>query len=434
MRTTVFRYASKLALIVIGATAPAFGHGILLGVNPHLMSNPTAQRVRLQLAREIGFDAVRDDALWSEVETRKSVYTIPSAWDAYVNDARRNGIQPLIILDYGNRLYDASGKPKSSEAIAGFVRYASFVVRHFKGRVKYFEIWNEWDTHAGGAPSGSATDYARLFNAVFPVLKTIDPSGIFLVSASAAGNDRWYTRVAQLGIASHADGVAVHPYVYPDRSSTSKSTDQNEAELSAQDVINIEATMRRVSGATNIPLYITEIGWPTSHDASGVTNREAATLAQRAFLLFCSLPYVRGVWWYDLVDDGPDGANSQDRFGILRQDLSFKPVALAIQSIAGMLKKNHMVLSEDSSLRDGLVVIRGSAQRRSSLIAWDIRHARTPNGRRETTGYAVTCGRALNVQRTASSDFSPGFQITATPTLFSYSRSGCTRKKIGVVN
>lgn len=434
MRTTVFRYATELALILIGATCPALGHGILLGVNPHLLSNPSAQGTRLQLARNIGFDAVRDDALWSEVETRKGVYTIPSAWDAHVNDARRIGIRPLIILDYGNKLYDDSGKPRSREAIDGFVRYASFVVRHFKGRVKYFEIWNEWDTHAGGAPSGGATDYARLFNAVFPVLKTIDPSAIFLVSASAGGNDRWYQRVAQLGIASRADGVAVHPYVYPARSSASKSTYQNEAELSAQDVINIEATMRRVSGATNIPLYITEIGWPTSHDASGVTNREAATLAQRAFLLFCSLPYVHGVWWYDLVDDGPDGANSQDRFGILRQDLSFKPDALAIQSIAGMLKKNHMFLSDDSSLREGLVVIRGSAQGGSSLIAWDIRHARTPNGRPETTAYSVTCNRALNVQRTASSDFSPGLEITATATLFSYSRGGCARKKLGAMN
>ena len=431
---TVSRYATKLALIVIGATCPALARSILLGVNPHLMSNRSAQVAWLQLSRDIGFDAVRDDALWSEVETRKGVYKIPSAWDAYVNDARRIGIQPLIILDYGNRFYDDSGKPRSPEAIAGFARYASFVVSHFKGRVKYFEIWNEWDTHAGGAPSGSATDYARLFNAVFPVLKTIDPSAVFLVSASAGGSDRWYKRVAQLGIASRADGVAVHPYVYPVRSSTNMPADNNEAELSAQDVINIEATMRRVSGTRNIPLYITEIGWPTSHDASGVTNREAATLAQRALLLFCSLPYVRGVWWYDLVDDGPDAANSQDRFGILRRDLSFKPDALAIQSIVGMIKTNQMVLREDSNLRDGLVLIHGSAQGRSSLIAWDIRLAHTPNGRREATAHSVTCNRALNVQRTASSDFSPDLEITATPTRFTYSRSGCARQKIRVVN
>ncbi|MEW1833306.1 hypothetical protein, partial [Streptomyces sp. NPDC088196] len=40
-----------------------------------------------------------------------------------------------------------------------------------------------------------------------------------------------------------------------------------------------------------------------------------------------SMPFVKGVWWYDLKDDGNDKNNKEHNFGILKNDLTEKKVA-----------------------------------------------------------------------------------------------------------
>ncbi|GAB2573501.1 hypothetical protein ISP15_04500 [Dyella jejuensis] len=40
--------------------------------------------------------------------------------------------------------------------------------------------------------------------------------------------------------------------------------------------------------------------------------------------------YVRGVWWYDLIDDGSDPDNRENRFGLFNQDGTPKPAARRI--------------------------------------------------------------------------------------------------------
>ena len=417
MRPGVLRYLSGLALLILGTVRLACAHGILLGAGTHITGVPTAQSPQFQLARKIGFDTLRDDLPWSDLERAQGVYRLPPAWDRYVDEARQHGIEPLIILDYGNRFYDGGDKPRSPRAVAAFVRYALFVVKHFAGRVRYFEIWNEWDTHAGGFPSGDADDYARLFWAVFPAVKAADPSAVFLASARAGGRNEWYEQIARLGIAARADAVAVHPYVFPHRSIFGRSSAPDEAERSAQQVIDIESTMRALSGGKTIPLYITEVGWPTSTDESGVTEGAAAALAERMLLLFSTLPYVHGVWWYDLVDDGPDGGNAQDRFGLLRQNLSFKPAALAIQSIARLIKNNDLTLSPAADLADGTVVIDRNSRSQPALIAWRIGSAER-GAVKPAPQHATRCDSAQQVLSLA---------MTATPTVFLYGNGGCTR-------
>jgi hypothetical protein len=56
-------------------------------------------------------------------------------WDNYVRRAASTGIEPLLILDYGNKFYDDGDKPRTEEGLEAFARYAEFVVRNFKGVV-----------------------------------------------------------------------------------------------------------------------------------------------------------------------------------------------------------------------------------------------------------------------------------------------------------
>ncbi|MDE2149711.1 MAG: hypothetical protein KGJ55_07755, partial [Gammaproteobacteria bacterium] len=106
MRASALRWLRGVTLIAAVANVPAFAHGIMLGVGVHFINVPSVQPTLLDLARKIGFDAIRDDAEWKFVETTKGVYRIPPAWDQFVDSARQRGIEPLLILDYGNPLYD----------------------------------------------------------------------------------------------------------------------------------------------------------------------------------------------------------------------------------------------------------------------------------------------------------------------------------------
>ena len=418
-----------MALFAAVACITAHAHGILLGVNTHVTGNPLVQRPQLDRAREIGFDSVRDAFLWRYAEPAKGIYEIPPSWDSFVHAARQRGIEPLVILCYGNPLYDGGDKPRSREAIEGFVRYATFVVKHFAGRVRYFEIWNEWDTHAGGFPSADAADYAKLFDAVLPAVKRADPRGVFLASASAGGRNRWYEQLARLGIAARADGVAVHPYVYPRKHFFWTSSASDEAERSARQLTEIERGMRRLSGGKTIPIYVTEIGWPTSSDASGVKEGQAASLAQRMLLVFSSLPYVRGVWWYDLVDDGPDGGNSQDRFGLVRQDYAFKSAAFLVQSIAPFIKSNQSTLNPATDLASGVVVVNLGSPSEGSVIAWDA-DAGDDAGKTRGRGYTVSCSASGELVRGARGRVRHDLLLRRAPAVFFRQNGICRRVQL----
>lgn len=419
------RWAAPLLLsgLVCGN---ASAHDVLLGVTTHVINYPSAQPGLLDLARKIGVDSVRADTGWKFVETTKGVLKIPPAWDQFVDRARQRGIEPLLILDYGNPFYDDGRLPRSPEAIAGFVRFATVVVQHFAGRVRYYEVWNEWNTGTGGYyPGGSAGDYARLFDATYAAIKHVFPDAVVL---AAAGYGQWYEDIARLGVAARADGVAIHPYVSKEPGERG-SVRSNGPERSVQQVIESEALMRRASGGHEIPLYITEIGWSTSTDAKGYPEADVGEMAGRTLLMFASLPYVRGVWWYDLIDDGPNPDHVEERYGLFRRDYSPKPAASVVESLASLVTHDDLTWDPESDLASGVVVIdRGTGAPRSK-IAWQIPADPADTGNVEPL-YGVSCTARFAITPIPPSASRAELSLRASPRIFNYKMNRCSRKPL----
>ena len=431
LRTRVTRYIGGLLAAALGICHCASARGFLFGAVTGVISIPENQTSRLVAARKIGLNTLRADAAWKYVETTKGIYRIPPAWDQFVDRANRQGIQVDLVLDYGNRLYGRGGKPRSPQSIAAFVRYATFVVKHFLGRVRYYEIWNEWDTHTGGAPAGDATGYSRLFNAVYPALKRIDPRATFMVTSSSSdpGYERFYQTLAQDGVLSRADAVAFHPYDL-EEPNYRKVIGARGPEVSIQRVIALEAMMRQRTGRATVPIYITEVGWPTNRGRFGFPEHDVAAMAERMALMASALPYVRGIWWYNLRDSCRDSYNDECRFGLTSPDLSFKPAAYAVQSVASVVRRDNLVFDPRSDLQSGLVVLDRNNDTGHARIAWYVGTERQGFGNTEGH-YAVRCDPQLSIVRTtlrASALFEP---ITAVPTEFSYGRPACTRRPLG---
>ena len=426
MKLGNLRWLGAMLLLAASLGNAATAREILLGVNTHVINYPAAQSGLLDLAHKLGVDAIRADTGWKFVETTKGIYRIPPAWDQFVDRARRRGIEPLLILDYGNQFYDGGHLPRSQEAIAGFVRFATFVVRHFAGRVRYYEVWNEWNTGTGGYyPGGSAADYARLFDATYAAIKHIDPSVLVL---AAAGYGNWYADIARSGVAARADGVAIHPYATQEPGDRAVGG-SNGAERSVQKVIDAESIMRRSSGGKEIPLYVTEIGWSTSTGRNGYPEADAAAMTERSLLMFAALPYVRGIWWYDLIDDGPNPANVEERYGLLRRNYSFKPAADALQSLASLVTHGDLTWDPQSNLADGRVVIDRRSAMSRSVIAWQVPTTSTDE-RVPTPAYAVSCGPQLKITPFVPDRSAVDLVLRPVPQEFAYQADRCSHSPL----
>jgi len=325
-RTALGFAVVSTALVTILAAEPRF----TVGVCTHFGQSKGILPANLSLMRQAGVTAIRDEISWSAVERQKGRYAMPESASSFVNGALDAGIEPLLIFDYGNRFYDNGDKPLSAAAIEAFTRYAEFVVRHFKGKLHLYEVWNEWDIAIGHTAPGSAENYARLLKAVYPRIKAIDRSITVLGGCPTSGGIRkgWLDQMLAAGALESLDAVSIHTYNYSGQSHA------RTPEAWAEFVAETERGIRKYSHDRDVPIYVTEMGWPTHTGPRSTPPEQSAAFLARMFLLARTMPYVKGIWWYDFQDDGWKADYNENNFGLVRPDLTPKPSYFALQGIA----------------------------------------------------------------------------------------------------
>jgi len=304
----------------------AWAEEFIVGACTHFENGVNDPVKTIDLLQGVGITSFRAEARWDEVEKTKGVFKFPeqlNAVDRAVNIANTKGIQPLIILDYGNKLY-GGGYPVTDEARAGFVRYAEFIVNHFKGKVRYYEVWNEWNS------KGSPEDYARLLKQVYPAIKKADPSAIVLAGAvEGAGKYDYIDALMREDIVKSMDGFSIHPYVFwKGQKVGTPEYLTNWVQKLQQDVL------QKANGGKQIPIYITEIGWPVNKPGVGIENERVADYLARTLLMLRTLPYVRGVWWYEL---------NTTNFGMLAAGNEPRPAYDSMRQVATLVSKAQFV-------------------------------------------------------------------------------------------
>ena len=364
------RLVRGIAFVILAVTFPAnnASHGasdkapFVLGVGVHLQSGKRQLAKSLDKLAGAGVVALRDDAPWGRVEEQQGELRIPTDWDRLVNEANARGIRVLLILDYGNRFYDDGDKPISPEAVIAFTRYAAFVAGYFKGRVHYYEIWNEWDHRTGNTRPGDAASYVPLAKSVYHAVKEADPGATVLAGAVTPEGIRrgFLAQIVRLGILEAADALSLHTYVHCRR-------DRAPEDWAAW-MREIDRELRRLSGRS-ISLFITEMGWPSHSGACGISLEEQGRYLARMFLLAKALPFIDGVWWYDLQNDGLDPANREHNFGLLGNDMTPKPAYEALRSISPLVREGRYVGRLDVGV-SGIHVLRFEQGTTSVLATW----------------------------------------------------------------
>ncbi len=292
--------------------------------------------------RLMGSNAVRPDLHWPAVEASDGSMGIPAVWRSDLDQAIGLGLTPAVILCYGHPQHGGFAYPVTEADQAAFVRYAEFSVRALP-QVPIWEVWNEWNLGIG-VPSefgkGQPDDYVRLLAKTYPAIKAIHPDAIVL-GGSMAGigrTDDWTKSALAAGMLDHLDAVSYHPYCY---------WMDYEGPLPEIGVMGLtrelEDLLAAVPGGNEVPLYVSEIGWPTHDGGDGVTLEEQAKYLARAILLLRANPRVRGVWVYNQRDGDTSSNDREMHFGMIFSGGAPKPSYFAFADVARWLRRTTRV-------------------------------------------------------------------------------------------
>ncbi len=289
--------------------------------------------LKASVADLMGAGYIRDEMRWELAETEKGIVEILPEWDYFVNEAIARGLKPMIILAYGNPLYDEGGSPYSEEGLAAFAEYVTTVVSHFDGRVEAFEIWNEHNLigSAFNITSRPPEDYVKMLKVAYEAIKTVNPNTTVVAGSISGADIVWIEEILNFGAGSYMDVLSYHPYTQP------RSPEHGGFAYAAPIITQILARYN-----VSVPLWVSEVGWPTSTDYTGVSEIDSANYLVRAYILGLATG-IDKIFWYDLINDGVDATEPEYNFGLVRNwndpqmPLAAKFNYLAYNTVSGML-------------------------------------------------------------------------------------------------
>ena len=227
-----------------GVTVSSTNYGTANRNEVNKMLWPTAFDIGAKWIRIMGADYLdaSEPLQWHMVEQEKGKYHIDPVADASVTELVENGCQVILVMFTGNWLYapepqDSSSKgsscvydvspaplPINPEARAAFKNFVRFMVRHFKDRIRYYEIGNEafapayWQTL--GEPS--AERFCELVKEVAPIIREEDQdakvvlgSGVIPIGSHSAWNN-WLKECIDEQVCEFVDVIAWHPFYEED--------------------------------------------------------------------------------------------------------------------------------------------------------------------------------------------------------------------------
>lgn len=246
----------------------------------------------------------------------------------------------------GNYAYDRA-YPATSPG--EYARFVGDLVRRYKGKVNYWEIWNEPNfVQFWKVPNAAA--YVDLLKAVYPVIKGIDPEALVVAGSVAPLNatDKlgvplldFIEQVYATGGAAYFDRLSVHAYAHgkaPD------AYDPRFESLGFSAVIPL-VRQKMIANGDQRPLLITESGYSTVTRIScgdcwipglGVSEQTQAAYTSEMIRVVRAWDFVEAFTLYELKD--PDtpitiGIDSVwDHHGLFYNNLSPKPAAAAFKA------------------------------------------------------------------------------------------------------
>jgi hypothetical protein len=161
---------------------------------------------------------MRIRAPWSLLEPRAGEYDW-SEVDRIVDPYRSARFDVTLCLYGPNTAVDASGaipSPGRSAVLKSWLDFTRAAALHFKGRVRYYEIWDR-PNRAPGWPIERVAEFAYVLKNTSVVIRSVDPGALVAQGALALGTDTldedlaWQRALYAQGTATYVDVLPVRP-------------------------------------------------------------------------------------------------------------------------------------------------------------------------------------------------------------------------------
>jgi hypothetical protein len=295
---------------------------------------------------DAGVQTLRMDFRWYMLEPSKGRFVF-TVHDPIVSALNAHGIEILGIFDdvptWANGHSGAWSGTYPPTKDSDWADYIANVAAHYRGKVQYWELWNEENISQFFRPVPDAARYVRLLRAGYSAAKSADP-GAQVVLGGLAGNGvnmKWeplesqnfLQKIYDKGGKGYFDVVAIHPYVHPVLVGFAR----------LRGFVNDTRKVMIENEGGDKPIWLSEIGWSTAPNAwsqQTITERDAANWVQILYERYADLG-VPKIFWYNFRDSGTVAGNVEHHFGLTRRDLTPKPAYVWYRDVARLVAPDN---------------------------------------------------------------------------------------------
>lgn len=182
-----------------------------------------------------------------------------------------------LLYEMGMTPTWASSKPTASgkygagstfppSNLQDWTNYVTRIGTRYKGRIKYWEVWNEWDIGGGYNYDGDVATMVAMTKIAHDVLKQIDPNNVIVAPSVTVGGMPLLDAFLQAGGAQYVDVIAYHA-----------GGGQTDPASTYWSIANVRAVM--ASNKVSLPLWDTEAGISCDPNITQNCNLADTTLA-----------------------------------------------------------------------------------------------------------------------------------------------------------
>ena len=356
------RTTRSFAYLNPAGPTPGRAPGFLFSVCTHSGRWSQVDQLReVEAASICGVKVVRDSIEWGGIQPQRGVWNFEKM-DFLVNAYEMVGIEHQAMFAFTAQWAATPERQKSKNwldwnrsmpDLDAWREYVRTVADRYRGRIRYWEVWNEPDL--GGFNQMSLEEYVQLQKATYEELSTHVPEAIVMTGGFATMTDhpgkksptfhRDYLNLAK-------GAFEVHAY-----------HEHGSFQQFAQVVDERFLPMRRETGTT-VPWYSNETA---IHSLNGAERNQALTLFKK--LIFAWSRGAIGYTWYDLRNDGFDPVDGEHNYGMLTNDFQPKPVYSVYNMLAGLYRDMKFV--RQFELGTNLWAFEFTNGKETLLPAWD---------------------------------------------------------------
>ena len=335
----------------------------------------------LQLTQNAGFDWVRQQVVWRDIEDPDQKIFGWEELDRVVDTVNAYGRKLLVNVVRSPTAYNATNGLPDDPATLG--RFMELMAQRYGSKIQAYEVWNEPNLaveNGGNIVPEDVGHYVEILKEAYTRIKAVSPDAIVLAAASsssgvtdpniALSDEEFYRLMYSYNggeVRDYFDVQAIHPggaanppdTLWPDNPSIiegcTPAPDRcwNDDETHYFRHIENVRTWMEQYGMADKEAWITEYGWATPNNSPGYEFGNFVSREQQAEYISAAMrrtyeqyPFVGNIFLWNInfavlwgEEGNPD--HEQAAFGILNPDWSPRPAYLATQSLIAELKQEQ---------------------------------------------------------------------------------------------